>query len=324
MNPPVLRHLLVVDDEQNIVNAVRRELNTPPLGRHRYEVECFSDPVAALERARAQEFDAVLSDFRMPGMDGLAFLKAFSALQPDSARLVLSGQTDTAALVRMVNETHIYRFIPKPWHDYFLKSSVGQAIDFHAALKENRRLADKVREHGIALPPPARQVEQVLIVDDEPGVTAALERVFAGHTGADDLYAAIRAEVAGRGGPAVAESRISVQTTTSPLHALKMADDLSFSCVIADLRMPDMNGAELLRQFAEQQPDCERILMSGRLSQEDLIDAVDTAHIFGVVAKPWQDYEVKACVGQALAHRRMRIENRLLAEMVRKAGGADA
>jgi len=323
MNPPILRRVLVVDDEPNIVSAVRRELNTPPLGRHRYEVECFSDPQGALERARVQAFDAVVSDFRMPGMDGLAFLKALAALQPDCALLVLSGRTDLGSLVRMVNETHIFRFIPKPWHDYFLKSSVGQAIDYHTALNENRRLADKVRSSGIAMPVPTGGIEQVLVVDDDPGVCAALERVFSGHTSADDLFAAIRAELSGQGGAPLVAGRVSVQTTTSPLHALKMTDDLTFSCIVADLHMREMNGIELMRQFAERQPDCERVLLSGRLSQDDLVDAVDTIHVFGVVAKPWEDYEIKACVAQALSRRRMLIENRTLADMVRKAGGAD-
>ncbi len=320
---PVLRRVLVVDDEPNVVSAVRRELNTPPLGRYRYEVECFSDPAAALERARVQAFDAVVSDFRMPGMDGLEFLKAFAALQPDCPRLVLSGRTDLGSLVRMVNESHIFRFIPKPWHDYFLKSSLGQAIDCHTALNENRRLADMVRSHGIALPE-AAGVEQVLVVDDDPGVCAALERVFAGHTPADDLFAAIRAELAGSGGAPLVDGRVTVQTTTSPLHALKMVDDLTFSCIVADLHMREMNGIELMRQFAERQPDCERVLLSGRLTQDDLVDAVDTLHVFGVVAKPWEDYEIRACVAQALARRRVLIENRTLAGMVRKAGGADA
>lgn len=325
MNPPILRRLMVVDDEQGIVNAVRRELNTPPLGRYRYEVEGFSDPAAALERAGAQAFDAVISDFRMPDMDGFVFLKALAAIQPDCARLVLSGQTDMGDLVRMVNEIHIYRFIPKPWHDYYLKSSVGQAIDANTALAENRRLAEKVRAHNIPLPPLAvNKTEQILVVDDDSGVLDNLSRVFAGHTHVDDLFSAIRAELARSDDAALEESRISVQTTTSPLHALKMADDLTFSCIVADDRMPEMSGVELLQQFADKQPDCGRVLIGSNLSQDNLIDAVDSAHIFGFVAKPWQDYEIKACVARALTQRRLVIENRILAEMVRKAGGADA
>lgn len=325
MKPPDLRRLLVVDDEQNIVSAVRRELNTPPLGRYRYEVEGFSDPLAALERARVQEFDAVISDFRMPGMDGLAFLKAFAILQPDCARLVLSGQTDLDALVRMVNELHIYRFIPKPWHDYYLKSSVGQAIAFQSALTANRRLADKVRARNIPLPLVAgSQVEQLLVVHPEPGALAGLARVFSGRTPVDDLFAAIRVEVAnGDGAAALAESYLNVETTTSALRALKMADDLSFAGIVVGQRLPEMSGVDLLQEFADKQPDCVRVLLGGELARDDLIDAVDGAHIHCVVAEPWQDYALKACVAQALAQRRMQIENRRLAEMVRAAGAGD-
>ena len=97
---------------------MQRELSIPPLGRYTYETEGFTDPAAALERARSTHFDAVICDYRMPAMDGLEFLKALREIQPDCARLVLSGQTDMDGLVRLVNETHIYHFIPKPWHDY--------------------------------------------------------------------------------------------------------------------------------------------------------------------------------------------------------------
>ncbi|MBI5792168.1 MAG: response regulator, partial [Rhodocyclales bacterium] len=66
MDSQLLRRVLVVDDEPSIVNSVRRELMTPPLGRYRYEVEGYSDPAQALERARNQKFDVVVSDYRMP------------------------------------------------------------------------------------------------------------------------------------------------------------------------------------------------------------------------------------------------------------------
>ncbi len=323
MNSPLFRRVLVVDDELNIVSAVRRELSTPPLGRYRYEVEGFSDPAQALERARNQSFDVVISDYRMPGMSGLEFLKALAAIQPECARLVLSGQTDMDGLVKMVNETHIYRFIPKPWHDYFLKSSVAQALEFSLALQENRRLAGFVRERGIAVPALLEnEGGNILIVDDEAAILSSLSRVLSGHTQADDLFAVIRAELSRQGDAVLDEAGSKVVVTTSAREALKMAETQRFACILADFKMPEMNGVELLQRFADMQPDCERILVSGQVTQDDLIDAVDAAHIFGFVAKPWQDYELKACVAQALAHRRMVLENRILADMVRKAGGA--
>ncbi|MEK7736918.1 MAG: response regulator, partial [Pseudomonadota bacterium] len=120
-------------------------------------------------------------------------------------------------------------------------------------------------------------------------------------------------------GPVLEESKISVQVSTSPLHALKMVDTVSYSCIVADYKMPDMNGIDLLQKFMDRQPDCTRILVSGGISQDDLVYAMNSAHIFGFIDKPWQDFELKAMIAQALTYRKMLIENRRLAEMVRQA-----
>jgi len=320
-NSQLLRRVLVVDDEPSIVNSVRRELMTPPLGRYRYEVEGYSDPAQALERARNQKFDVVVSDYRMPGLTGLDLLRSLTAIQPDCACLILSGQTDMAALAQLVNQTHIYRFIPKPWHDYFLKSSVAQAIEFKTALQENTRLADLVRTADVSMPQGQEgNVDHVLIVDDEPGVLSSLSRLLSSHSRIDELSASIRAELAHHQKSALDESKLQVYVASSPRQALKLAEDTEFACVLADQRMPEMSGVDLLAHFYEHQPDCARILVSGHLTQDDLIDAVDTAHIFGFIAKPWQDYELKSCVAQALTYRRICRDNRVLAEMVRKVG----
>ncbi|MCX8087577.1 MAG: response regulator [Rhodocyclaceae bacterium] len=315
--------ILVVDDEPNIVNALRRELATPPVGRYRYAVEGFTDPSAALARARERGFAVVISDYRMPQMSGLEFLKALAALQPDCVRIVLSGQTDMDALIKMVNETHIYRFIPKPWTSYFLKSSLAQAIDFRQAALRNRRLADRLRAQGISLPEEAGQVDQILVVDDDLNACHAVARDLMHKSRLDDVLAAMRADVAHARALPFGNLQISVQISTSPLHALKMADSVEFSCVIADYKMPEMDGARLLEAFAEKQPDCARILLSGAASMDEVIAAVDLAHIYSYIPKPWNDYELRAIVAQALAARKLEIENKVLASMCR-ARGLDA
>lgn len=318
------RRVLVLDDEPNIVSAVQRELNAPPFVRYRYIVEGHTDPLQALARARVQAFDAVVSDYRMPAMSGLEFLNALALIQPDCVRLVLSGQTDMDALVRMVNETHIYRFIPKPWHDYNLKSLLAQALDYGATLSENRRLAALAADRHIPLlPPDGDGIEQLLIVDDDPGLLASLSRVLTRRTRSDELFAALRAEAAAPRAPLLQEGRISVQVTPSARHALKMAGAIEYSCILADYRMPEMNGIELLQRFSGLQPDCARILISGGITAADLVAAVESAQIFAFVDKPWSDFDLKACIAQALARRRMLRENRLLAGMV-GAGTTDA
>lgn len=310
--------VLVVDDESGIVNAVRRELSTPPLGRYRYAVEVFTDPKAALERAKDVEFEAVLVDYRMPDMDGLAFLKALSALQPDCARIVLSGQTDLAGLIDMINQTHIYRFIPKPWSSYFLKSTLSQAIAFRATSVANREMAKALRLKGIDLPLDAiNAVDQILVVDDEIAVAHAVARDLTRQGRLDEVFSAMRSDVLGHRAPELNTARISVQVTDSPKHALRMADEMTFSCVISDYLMPEMDGAQFLSAFSEKQPDAALIMLSGAASLDNIVFALDMAHIHNFIAKPWVDYELRAAVAQALTSRRLHLENKVLADMCR-------
>lgn len=316
------RHILVVDDELGILHAVERELKGRSLGRYTFTVAGFTDPRQALAAAERQTFDAVISDFRMPGMDGLEFLKALALVQPDCPRLVLSGQTDMDNLVRMVNETHIYRFIAKPWPAYMLQAALTQAIDYARTLAENRRLAEAARQRQLTelLPEPAA-VEQLLIVDDDMGVLNSLARVLTHHSKSDGLFAAILAEQHGQPHrQTLAEDRISVQITPSPAYALQMAERVEFSCIIADYRMPEMNGVELLQRFADRQPDCSRILISGQIGEVELAQAIQQAHIFAFVEKPWSDFELKTNIALALAQHRIQLENRWLAGFMRPEG----
>ena len=93
-----MHRILLIDDEPNVLNSLRRPLGTQVSdGRDSFEisVETFDQPEAALWRAREAKFDLVMSDFRMPAMDGVSFLKAFRALQPNAARLILPIEIDT-------------------------------------------------------------------------------------------------------------------------------------------------------------------------------------------------------------------------------------
>jgi len=168
-----MSRIMIVDDEESILKALRRVLRIAPCvyGNKNFslEVEAFSSPALALERARHETFDLFISDFRMPEMDGIEFLKGAKALQPDAARLILSGYADLNALLRAVNEVGIERFIGKPWNDYDLMSAIGQALAHRELLLENRELANLVRlEMGDKT---AEQVEAERLESIEPGIT---------------------------------------------------------------------------------------------------------------------------------------------------------
>lgn len=170
MNPRMPSSLLLVDDEPNILRALERQLRGISRGDGpAYRIESFTDPRAALQRAGENPFDLVMSDYRMPGMDGVAFLHAFRRLQPLTARLILSGQTDLGGLIGAINEAGIVRFLAKPWEEAELVCAVEQALRERALTLENQRLADELRvSRGII----ARQEAELRRLEREnPGIT---------------------------------------------------------------------------------------------------------------------------------------------------------
>jgi len=168
-----MSRLMIVDDEEAILRSLRRLLLAVPCrtghSSYQLEIEVFASPLQALERARHAAFDLFLSDYRMPGMDGVAFLKAVRELQPDAARLILSGYADLNALLGAINEAQIFRFLSKPWNDFELVSAIAQALEYRDLMLENQRLADLVRVQMGRMT--AQELELKRLEALEPGLT---------------------------------------------------------------------------------------------------------------------------------------------------------
>lgn len=162
--------ILLVDDEPNILRSLERQLR----GIHRgngpaYRIETCSSPAVALARGTQTAFDLVISDYRMPEMNGVDFLRAFRSLQPMAARLILSGQTDLAGLIGAINDAGIMRFLAKPWEEADLVFAVEHALRERNLLLENQRLADELRASRSVI---ARQEAELRRLEREsPGIT---------------------------------------------------------------------------------------------------------------------------------------------------------
>lgn len=163
-----MKRLLLVDDEANILQALRRTLMRAFQGEE-LRIELFEEPHAALARAEETAFDLVISDYRMPTMDGVSFLKAFRALQPDAIRLILSGTTDFDILVSAINEAEIHRYLIKPWSDEEVVATVRTALEKHAQTLEDRQLADEMRLQQGAIS--VEEIELRRLEAQEPGIT---------------------------------------------------------------------------------------------------------------------------------------------------------
>jgi response regulator RpfG family c-di-GMP phosphodiesterase len=128
-------NLLCVDDEPNILSALRRLLRP-----HGYQVTIAVSGAQALAIMEEQPFDLVISDMRMPEMDGAQFLEQVKRRWPDTVRLLLTGYADVTSTVDAINKGEIYRYISKPWDDEELVQIVRQALERKALEREKVRL----------------------------------------------------------------------------------------------------------------------------------------------------------------------------------------
>lgn len=168
-----MKRIMLVDDEDNILRALKRVLLLTPCTyqgqRYKLAVDAFISPMAALERAAHSAYDLFIVDYRMPEMDGVTLLKNLRQIQPDAPRIILSGYVDLNGLIGAINEAQIARFIAKPWSDYELVSAIAQTLACHEVLLENQRLADQARFQAGDLSAEALELKRLEAL--EPGIT---------------------------------------------------------------------------------------------------------------------------------------------------------
>lgn len=127
--------LLLVDDEASILSALRRLFR--PLGYRILTAESAAAGLAILER---ETVDLIISDMRMPEMDGATLLKQVRQRWPQIMRILLTGYADISSTVAAINEGEIYRYIAKPWDDNEIQTVVREALARQRLESENRRL----------------------------------------------------------------------------------------------------------------------------------------------------------------------------------------
>ncbi|HZY02525.1 MAG TPA: ATP-binding protein [Anaeromyxobacteraceae bacterium] len=149
--------LLLVDDDEHVLRALRRVLR-----RSRCHVLEAPDAARALEILEQEPVQVVVSDYRMPGMSGVEFLRVVKDRYPRVQRVLLTGQADSAAIEEAVNQSEIFRFIWKPWDDAHLLLTIQSAVDQYWLTDENQRLGHLLAVRGADLERLNRDLDQKL------------------------------------------------------------------------------------------------------------------------------------------------------------------
>ena len=131
-------NVLVVDDEIDVLEGLEQHL------RRRYRITKATSGAQGLdELKKGPPFAVVMSDMRMPKMDGATFLAKAKQLAPDSVRMLLTGHTEIDAAISAVNDGQIFRFLTKPCPPTALMGAFGHAVRQHKLICAERELLEQ-------------------------------------------------------------------------------------------------------------------------------------------------------------------------------------
>ena len=129
--------ILFVDDEANILSSLKRLFR--PFG---YQIFTAESGAQGLEFLQREKVDLVVSDMRMPEMNGAQFLEKVREAWPDTIRILLTGYAEIGATIDAINKGQIYRYISKPWEDNDIVLTIKLALQQKMLEREKLRLEE--------------------------------------------------------------------------------------------------------------------------------------------------------------------------------------
>ena len=273
MNQP---RVLIVDDDAALLQALPETLR---LRMCQVTVDTADSAAAALDQIAARDYDAIVTDIKMPGMDGLALMAEIRRRRPDTPILMITGHgEDVLAIQALRGGAH--DFIQKPIDRDHIVVSLRRAI-------RARALNRQAKDRQAALEHCAGELEQiatklgyeqarVLIVDDDPALLQALP-------------VALRLRMPG----------VTVETADSAATALTRIAAGNHDAIVTDIKMPGMDGFALLAQIHARQPDTPILLITGH-GEYDLAVRALRGGAYDFIEKPIDRDHVVAAIHRAI------------------------
>lgn len=188
--PPNKPCVLVVDDEINVLKSIRRTL-------HKLDIELIlvDTPEKALNILSKKNIDVVLSDMKMPTINGAELLATVAKQQPNSFRIILSGYADVDSMLAAINQGKVHRYLNKPWSNDELVDVIKDGIELSQLRYDNSRLLAQIQNQNRELETKVslrtRQIKAALtkIQKHSGGLERALYNVIVSHPNIDGKFA---------------------------------------------------------------------------------------------------------------------------------------
>lgn len=147
----MVSRILVVDDETDVLEVLKLTLESAE--QFDAEVSTAKDAEEALDKMKDRDFDVIISDQRMSGMDGVELLSLVKDNYPDTVRMMITGYSDLELAKEAINRAQVYNFVEKPWENDEMRDMVAEALEEREKIKEEEEVLDDVEvsiEDGVS------------------------------------------------------------------------------------------------------------------------------------------------------------------------------
>lgn len=239
--------LLLIDDEERILRSLRM------LFFISYNVRMTTDPQEAIRILREEKVHVIVSDQRMPLMQGSELLRIARETSPATMRILLTGYSDLEASIASVNEGEVFRYLMKPWLVEDVKGVVAEA----AAIAE---ASFAVQSHKLVADIKVVTKPRVLIMDH------------------DEVTAKTVSEILGE--------RCEIVWAADAQHAMEELAKQDISVVVSDLMLGDTNVGYILKTIKQLNPQTQCIVVTSFNDTSRLIELINQAQITRYLPKP--------------------------------------
>lgn len=275
VNIPVRPRILFVDDEARILISLKA------IFRSDHEVFTANSGAEAVELMRTQDFDVIVSDQRMPGMNGVEVLRAAREMRPRAIRLLLTGYSDLNAVIGSINEGEIFRFVSKPWSNNELRATIATAV--RASTVEQVLLSNNSTETTAAPSDAAGRRVGVLIIDPDAGVTNALQKVL--------------------------ERDRPVHSAVSLEQGLDLLEEHHIGVIITELVVNGEVVTGMLSALRQHHPSLVTVVLTGQADASHSIDLINKGQVYRLLQKPVSEGVLRGTMNVASRRFEMLVQN---------------
>lgn len=282
--------VLIMEDETSVAEGLQMILE-----EEGYEVDLAFTGRSAMDTLRKKGVDLLVADLRLPDMDGMEVVREVKEKRPSTKVIVITGYPSVSSAVDAM-KLGVSDYLPKPfWGDDFkaavenvFKEGTASTLKQEADRPEIKRARWDAEGEDFDSIDPKRP--RILIMEDEPSLAEGLKMVLS-------------------------EQGYRVSVADTGIRALGSLAGKDYDLMVADLRLPDMDGMEVLRLIRETKPETEVIVMTGYAS---VVSAVESMKLGALdyLPKPFTEDEFKAVVEKAFEVKKQAVPEERIAPPV--------